>query len=642
MKNKILYILSFCIFISVTLKGSDFILTDTVHIEELKVFSETDRSSPGFNSIKLDTNILENYKFSGINDIISKNSSIHIRTYGNGGIASSSFRGTGASHTQVNWNGMKLNNPMLGQFDFSLLPVFFVDDIELIHGSGDLTQHSGALGGTVFFTNIPDWNRNLDLTYSSKFASYLTFAEYLELLVGNKKQQFKTKLHYESSKNDYKYYDKGFTSDRSEINRRINAEYKKAGIINEYYLKLNKNTILSYQNWFNSNNRNIPFLINTSSVNKKAANQIDNNFKSVIQVNNYSDERTLSFFSGLSYDYLGYTSETENSRNSVFMLINRLNYSNNFSGNQVKGGICHEYDGVNTNNYRTYRNRSILSSFISFQKKFEHNYSGTVSLRQEIVNSNFSPLLPAVGLQKKINKFITIKINASRNYKLPDLNDLYWDAILKGNPDLKHEDGFTLEYCAQLHELRILDRIRFFSGITLYNSTIKNRIIWLPPDSVHVISTDFRDWSPVNLQYTLSKGLEWNSKIVFQGINQFKSILSIHYAYTSIHEKQNNKQLIYVPFHKWNASFSNYLADYYISLNSSYTGKIYFTSNHDAYLPPFLITDLIAGRDLNFPNLNLDIQLRIDNVFNENYMIMNMHPMPRRIWNLVLSANFFK
>ena len=45
------------------------------------------------------------------------------------------FRGTGPSHTQVVWNGMRINSPMLGMTDFSMIPSYFVDDAQLLHGT---------------------------------------------------------------------------------------------------------------------------------------------------------------------------------------------------------------------------------------------------------------------------------------------------------------------------------------------------------------------------------------------------------------------------------------------------------------------------------------------------------------------------
>ncbi len=53
-------------------------------------------------------------------------------------MATASFRGTAPSHTQVSWNGISISSPMLGMVDFSLIPVYIIDDLTLKHGAASL------------------------------------------------------------------------------------------------------------------------------------------------------------------------------------------------------------------------------------------------------------------------------------------------------------------------------------------------------------------------------------------------------------------------------------------------------------------------------------------------------------------------
>ena len=64
-------------------------------------------------------------------ELLSENSVIYIKSYGSGGLSTASFRGTGAGHTQLTWNDININNPMVGQFDLSLVPAGFIDDINI-------------------------------------------------------------------------------------------------------------------------------------------------------------------------------------------------------------------------------------------------------------------------------------------------------------------------------------------------------------------------------------------------------------------------------------------------------------------------------------------------------------------------------
>ena len=70
-----------------------------------------------FDSIALKENIALSMA-----DILTFNSSVFVKSYGRATLSTVAFRGTSPSHTQVTWNGMRINNPMLGMTDFSTIP----------------------------------------------------------------------------------------------------------------------------------------------------------------------------------------------------------------------------------------------------------------------------------------------------------------------------------------------------------------------------------------------------------------------------------------------------------------------------------------------------------------------------------------
>ena len=67
-------------------------------------------------------------------DILTFNAPVFVKSYGRATLSTIAFRGTSASHTQVTWNDMKINSPMLGMTDFSTIPAYFIDDAALLHG----------------------------------------------------------------------------------------------------------------------------------------------------------------------------------------------------------------------------------------------------------------------------------------------------------------------------------------------------------------------------------------------------------------------------------------------------------------------------------------------------------------------------
>ena len=104
-----------------------------------------------FDSIALKENIALSMA-----DILTFNSSVFVKSYGRATLSTVAFRGTSPSHTQVTWNGMRINNPMLGMTDFSTIPSYFIDQASLLHGTSSVNETGGGLGGLVRLGTIPD------------------------------------------------------------------------------------------------------------------------------------------------------------------------------------------------------------------------------------------------------------------------------------------------------------------------------------------------------------------------------------------------------------------------------------------------------------------------------------------------------
>ena len=160
---KLFYLLPFIIWIIVISEnpGKAQSLQDTIKLELVLISGK--RIFKNFNETRSEIDSLALAKSGTVrlSELLSQNTPIYIKAYGRGAMATASFRGTAPSHTRVTWNGLELNSPMLGMVDFSLIPVYFTDEVKLLHGSSSLSESSGALGGTILLENTPNWNNNL-------------------------------------------------------------------------------------------------------------------------------------------------------------------------------------------------------------------------------------------------------------------------------------------------------------------------------------------------------------------------------------------------------------------------------------------------------------------------------------------------
>ena len=135
----------------------------------------------GTQQTKFDTVALKENIALSMADVLTFNSSIFVKNYGRATLSTVAFRGTSASHTQVTWNGMRINNPMLGMTDFSMIPSYFVDGSEVYHGATSVNVTGGGIGGAVELSTKQQEHRGLDLQYIQSLASFSTHDEYLRV-----------------------------------------------------------------------------------------------------------------------------------------------------------------------------------------------------------------------------------------------------------------------------------------------------------------------------------------------------------------------------------------------------------------------------------------------------------------------------
>ena len=147
------YIL-FMLTVSISVKAQH--LNDTILLNGITINSERLDPQHSLKKTTIDSITIAGNISSTLSDLLASHSPVFIKTYGQGGLATASFRGTGATHTLVNWNGVEINSPMIGQQDFSMINVFFIDDVNLLHGGSSLVNSSGGLGGSINISNTKE------------------------------------------------------------------------------------------------------------------------------------------------------------------------------------------------------------------------------------------------------------------------------------------------------------------------------------------------------------------------------------------------------------------------------------------------------------------------------------------------------
>ena len=179
-------------------------------IEEVPVVTRRTMKEIGVQRTQLDSTVLHDNISLSMADVLTQNANLFIKSYGRATLATAEFRGTSPSHTQVTWNGMRINSPMLGTVDFSMIPAFFIDAATLLHGASSIGVTGGALGGAVVLGTRPSAQRGWQTQYVQGVGSFSTFDQYLRVSYGGQRWSASTRAVYSTSDNDFRYtnYDK--------------------------------------------------------------------------------------------------------------------------------------------------------------------------------------------------------------------------------------------------------------------------------------------------------------------------------------------------------------------------------------------------------------------------------------------------
>lgn len=667
-----------------TLSYAQGIQDSVFSIKEVQVSTDFnfEKEEAGMKETRIDSLVLQNQVNANLSELLGENTSIIIKDYGRGALSTASFRGTAPSHTQVSWNGMNINSPMLGMVDFSLIPVFIIDQLDIQYGAASVASQSGGLGGLIEIANKADWSNTFGGKLYLDKGSFHTQNGFGQVDLGNSAFQSKTRVYANSSLNDYIFINKNILEIDPESGelyhpsqKNTNAAFKKAGFMQEFYLRDSSKWILSNKSWFQDGNRSIPTMLsNEYAESDLQINNVqdDQTFKNVSEFVLYRPSGKLTARSGVDLQQLNYEMSSQiiglgeninvDSKSRMFSWNTLINLERKISeifSAELKGSLnmqnISSYDDVSSLGYDT--SRVETSFFAGIYASLSEQLQFSTQIRKDIASDYQAPIIYALGINYKpiADKDLILKGNFSRNYHHPSLNDLYWEP--GGNPDLKAEEGYTGELSA-FYTLKN-QTFTFKSSITGYFSGINNWIMWLPGFKGY--------WEPVNIDRVKASGIEYYLSLTY---SLGKTIFRLHgnVAYTktmnvdSSTDPENvssTSQLPHIPLFSGNLFASVQRLGYYINFQNNSMGKrnilssnadLGNTDSNEAIrsinadyiytLYPHYINKISIGKSFSLKNSKLSTELYIDNLFNETYRNVLQRFMPGRSYNIHLKFDF--
>lgn len=638
-------------------------------LREIVVWGKRPMKEIGVQKTAFDSVALKENIALSMADILTFNSSVFVKSYGRATLSTVAFRGTSPSHTQVTWNGMRINNPMLGMTDFSTIPAYFIDNASLLHGTSSVNETGGGLGGLVRLATTPDVGEGINAQYVQGIGSFSTFDEFGRFTYGDDHWSVSTRVVYSSSPNDYKYvnHDKKvniYDDDHNIIGqyhpteRNRSGAYKDFHALQEIYYNTNKGDRFGLNAWFIKSNRELPMLTTDYGDERDFENrQRENTFRGVLSWDHNRSSWKAGAKAGyihtwMAYDYRreiteGNWAEMTRSRSKVNTVFGQLEgeytparrwyFTANLSAHQHfvrsedKNIILQDGDKAIVGYDK---GRIELSGAFSAKWQPVDPIGLSVVLREEMFGDRWAPLIPAFFIDGLIYRKgnVMVKASVSKNHKFPTLNDLYF--LPGGNPDLRSENGWSYDAGASFDTgwTRPFP-VSVGGSVTWFDSYIDDWIMWLP--------TTKGFFSPRNVKKVHAYGIEGKLNLAMEPFRGWVVDLNGSYSWTpsvnrgekmSPADQSVGKQLPYVPKHS--ASLTGRLTwrSWGFLYKWAYYSERFTMSSNDytlnGHLPRYFMSNISLEKGLSFKPVDLQLKFAVNNLFNEDYLSVLSRPMP--------------
>ena len=573
----------------------------------------------GVRQIKIADSVIERQQ-TQLTQIIRFNSLIYLRENGPGGVSSPSFRGTNASQTAVVWNGININSQFTGQTDFNAVAGRNYDNITIRSGGGSIPYGTGAVGGSIHLNNTIGFREDFTTKIALGYGSFNTPTGQLKSTYSTNKFYVDGAVDYIRSDNDFDYLDTDQSNENGDydnLNFNLNAGWL---IGQQQALKLYHNTYFGDRGFSGTltavsnsafEDRTSRSLIQWEVLGKRFESQL--RFAHVFEQFRFFLSRDVpeNFSIGKAIRYTAnYQGKYRFSKRSSLQAI--LDYTH------VTG------DGSSIPGTQT---RITFSPTLLWNQQLSDRWNYAVQLRQDATSDFNSPLLAGIGSEYQFSDTYTLKFNASRNYRLPTFNDLFFAGPGGlGNPDILPETSWQGEIGHQLKIKKIS-----WSLQTFYIRS-QDLIVYVP-NSQGV-------FSPINVSDVENYGAELELDYTTT-IDKHQFHFSGKYGYTIARNVKQDVRLILVPEQKIVGAITYNFKAFSAFYQFLYNDDVFITTDNTDTLAGYAVSN--AGVNytvLQQKNRGITFSLKANNLFNRNYQVIAFRPNPGRNFLIQTTYNF--
>lgn len=599
-------VLFFCIFLGFAQeKGIDTVYIFDNQLSHSKKFQKI--------STLKEADLLRNT--TNLSEVLRFQSPVYIKENGRGAVSSPSFRGTTAQQTAFIWNGININSQFLGQGDINNLNLLGYDQLEIKSGGGSVIYGSSAIGGSIHLNNDLTFNKGFKTSLFLEGGSFNTFNSLLKASYSDEKLSVKISGNFVKSDNNYEVPEKNYTN--------LNGEYDNRTLNLGTAYKINGENTISWQTHLYDGVQHYPVFFESATRTQYLAKT----FRSLLSWD-FKSEKIQNILRTAyledEFQYFGNIKlpKTSGGISHTYLAKNDFNYffNNQFAVNVIAEYQLNKAEGYLSGIQNIKRNAGSAAGLLRWNPTQKLNFEA--GIKKDFVEAIETPLLYSFSGKINVNDWYSVVFNASRNFRYPSFNDLYWQP--GGNLDLKSETSLQTELGNHFKYKNLK------LNITPYYINIENMIRWLPNAS--------GIWSPINTNKVESYGVE--SQLDFdKNFGKNKTKFSAGYIFTHSKNLETNKFLSYVPKHKIFGNVS-YAYDFVeIFVQGMFNARTFTTD--DEKLSSAISSYFVMNAGINITLLNhYQIGFRANNLLDQVYETTAYFPLPKRNYSLNLFINF--
>ena len=560
-------------------------------------------------------------------ELLAHQGAVLVKSYGGDeAVKSISMRGMGAEQTLISLDGISLNSSQTGIVDLNHYFLDAISEIEIYRGGYSTLFGNSAIGGVVNITLKPPDRSGLRFSLEQGAYGFNKLAGNIAFKTSKIIHQLNFIRNYSS--NTYRFKidgDKG---------RRSNSDFSKIGLnYLSYWSPSDRNSILFHFLYYRDF-QGVPRPMNISRAYQGLARMGEQEWiMRANWVHKWSQAIQAKSQVYLRRDWMDYRDSdidlTSNHMNeSAGLLLKtiitlnpaiQLHTGIDASSSRIKSSDTGYHDRQQSSMY-------FLVTWLLWQK--ENNMLNlSLAAREEFYSGMGSVFLPRTGINIILNDW-RFFISAGQNFRVPTLNELYWQP--GGDPNLQSEKSIAYE-CGTGYSWRGV--INGEMNLSLYYMNLHKMIRWYP--------TDTGLWRPKNLDKVVSKGIEIQIKFnllqeLVKANIDYKYGLSKLLETTAIDREIVGNRLAYQPSTKLNLGIEIIYNKIRLGLEADYMSFRYTTlaNLNDQILPSATVYDLSIDYTFDWRLIKVMIYGKINNLFQKEYQYIANYPLPLQPWKL--------